>query len=130
MTVSNPANEQEANITGMTLAVTQMERMISFYSNVFQLNFEEVKMYGSSLYKTELGGVEILFCPADIAQNTAKQNRHQLNVVVNNLKDALSMVEQHEGSILGEPNKKDGIIEVGIKDPDNNSIVLIQKVKN
>lgn len=117
-------------MTGMTLAVDQMDKMVTFYSSVFQLDFEEVKMYGSSLYQTSLDGMEILFCPAEIAQNTATQNKHQLNFAVSNLKAALSKVEKYGGSILGEPNEKDGAMEVGIKDPDNNSIVLIESLKN
>ncbi|WP_424962001.1 VOC family protein [Ekhidna sp.] len=122
MTTAN----KKPRITGMTLAVTEMEKMIEFYSEIFQLNFEKTEMYGATLYNTQINDVAILFCPAEIAENTAKQNRHQLEFEVQDLKKILSVVKKHHGSTMGNPTENDGIIQVGINDPDNNSIVLKQ----
>ena len=110
----------------MTLAVTEMEQMVKFYSKIFQLNFEKIEMYGSQLYKTGINNIEILFCPAEIAQNTAKQNRHQLEFEVENVTDLTSIVKKYHGQIMNDPIEKDGIIQVGIKDPDKNTLVLKQ----
>ncbi|MEP0985498.1 VOC family protein [Ekhidna sp.] len=115
-------------ITRITLAVTEMEQMVKFYENVFQIHFEQVRMFDTILYRSSLGGLELLLCPASIAQNTAKQNRHQLNLEVDNLELALSKVKKFHGTKMGDSNQKHGQIEVGIKDPDGNSMVLIQKL--
>lgn len=112
----------------MTIAVVDMEKMVKFYENVFQIHFEKVNMFNTILNRTTIGDLELLFCPASIAQNSAKQNRHQLNLIVGNLELALSKLEKFGGSKMGEPIAKDGVIEIGIKDPDNNTMVLSQHV--
>ncbi|WP_425392647.1 VOC family protein [Ekhidna sp.] len=117
-------------ITGMTIAVTEMDKMVTFYSQVLQLTFEELEMYGSKLFKTRIGQIEVLFCPAEIAQNTAKQNRHQLDFEISNLNETISTVEKYHGSIMGEPTQDSNHIQVGIKDPDNNSLVIKQRLEN
>ncbi|MEQ9303733.1 MAG: hypothetical protein RJQ14_07440, partial [Marinoscillum sp.] len=58
--------------------------------------------------------------------NTAKQNRHQLELEVQNLTEVLAKVEKYHGSIMGEPAESEEYLQVGIKDPDNNSLVLKQ----
>lgn len=116
----------KTTITGMTIAVNEMDKMVKFYSQVLNLAFEEVEMYGSQLFKTQIDSIEILFCPAQIAQNTAKQNRHQLELEVQNLTEVLVEVEKYHGSIMGEPAESEEYLQVGIKDPDNNSLVLKQ----
>ncbi|MEO9482173.1 MAG: VOC family protein [Ekhidna sp.] len=115
-------------ITGMTIAISDMPKMVNFYQQVFKLNFEEMEMYGSKLYKTHIDHLEVLFCPASIAQNTAKQNRHQLNFEVEDLGIALADVPINGGEVMGEPQLEGSFKQIGVKDPDNNSIVLKQKI--
>ena len=64
------------------MAITNMQKMLAFYSNVFQIEFTEKEMYGSHLYSGIWGELNLLFCPAEIAQNTAEQNRHQFDIEV------------------------------------------------
>lgn len=115
-------------ISGMTIAVTQMHEMVDFYHNVLKLEFEEVNMFGATLFKAQLGAIEILFCPAELAQNTAKQNRHQLNFEIDDLAQTLTDVLKYGGQIMGDQQKDESFIQIGIKDPDNNSLVLKQKL--
>lgn len=125
--MSHSSNTNKVLVTGMTLAVTNMKKMVNFYQNVFGLDFEEVDMYGSKLYRSQLDSLELLFCPAALAQNTANQNRHQLNFEIESLEFTLAKISTHEGEIMGEKQEDGLFIQVGIKDPDNNSIVLKQK---
>ncbi len=119
-------SNSQHQIAGMTLAITNMEQMVAFYTKVFGLQFQEQEMYGSRLYATEWGGLKVLFCPADLAQNTATQNRHQLDVLVTDLRKALNAVTENDGSAMGEITETDTEWSVGIYDPDKNSLVLKQ----
>ncbi|WP_420317964.1 VOC family protein [Ekhidna sp.] len=116
----------QTKIIGMTIAVTDMHKMVAFYSKVFHLVFEEIEMYESKLSKTQIDAIELLFCPAEIARNTAKQNRHQLEFEVEDLDHTISLVKMNDGTVMGEPSKDSYFVQVGIKDPDNNSIVIKQ----
>ena len=127
--MSNSSNGQsKIKVGGMTIAVTEMQKMIDFYQNVFELDFEEVDMYNAKLFKSNLDKMEVLFCPASIAQNTATQNRHQLTLEVDDLELILKRVSKHKGEIMGEKLKNGAFFQIGIKDPDNNSILLTQRV--
>jgi len=72
----------KCRINRLTLAVNNMDAMIAFYSSVFDIHFSKKEMYGGELFAGKLFGIEILFCPAVIAGNTATQNRHQFDCVV------------------------------------------------
>ena len=54
-------------IEGMTMAITNMEQMLDFYSNTFNILFTEKEMYDSKLYSGVWGAFNLLFCPAKIA---------------------------------------------------------------
>ncbi|WP_462247920.1 VOC family protein [Ekhidna sp.] len=123
-------NSNSVKITGMTLAVFKMQEMVKFYSQVFQIQFEELSMFDSKLYKTSLGDLDILFCPAELAQNTSTQNRHQLNFTINNLEDISKEIATLDGEIMGDVQNDGSSIRVGIKDPDKNTIELIQLLES
>ena len=73
---------KKIEVEGMTIAVSDMNSMLDFYRALFHVEFTAKEMYGSTLYSGNLGQLQLLFCPAEIAQNTAKQNRHQLDIIV------------------------------------------------
>lgn len=112
-----------SRITGMTIAVHKMKAMLVFYEKVFHIKFVEEVLQDFKLYRGGWNDLEILFCPAKLAQNTAKQNRHQLTVWVPNLDHALAMVVDHGGEVMG-PIQETAFRQVGIYDPDRNSFVL------
>ena len=116
-------------VEGMTVAVTKMEEMLSFYSNVFEMKFEEQEMFNSKLYSSRWGDLELLFCPAELAQNKAKQNRHQFDVVVDDLEKVIKIAKKYGGKLMGEVQNEEPWKSVGIYDPDNNSILFKEKLK-
>jgi len=65
-------------------------------------------------------------CPADIAHNTATQNRHQLEFEVENLVSLLEEVETFGGTIFDQQLENAKVVQAAIYDPDQNSIVLKQ----
>lgn len=114
-------------IEGLTIATYNTEAMVNFYAKVFGLAFESKQMYGTTLYNAEWSGLKLQFCPAQLAGIEAEQNRHQFDIVVDDLDKALVQVTVHGGSIMHDIQDSETSRTVGIYDPDKNSIVLIEK---
>lgn len=113
-------------IEGMTLAVHRMDKMVQFYSNVFNIEFDAKEMFENTLYSGMWGDLKILFCPAELAGNEAQQNRHQFDIITTDLDKIIAMVTAHGGSLMGEISEDDTMRSIGIYDPDQNSIVIKQ----
>lgn len=74
------------------------------------------------LYKGNLGGIDMILCPAALAKNTAKQNRHQLTIVVDDLLAIVEEVKMYGGNFMSELHQESDVAEV--YDPDQNSILI------
>ena len=117
-------------LEGMTIAITNMESMLAFYAEVFGIAFKERNMFNSILYAGKWGDLDILFCPAALAQNTAIQNRHQFDIVVTDLQKMITLAKKYGGTLMGEISENEQMYSVGLYDPDNNSMVLKQLKNN
>ncbi|MTI38850.1 VOC family protein [Fulvivirga lutimaris] len=113
-------------IEGMTIAITNMEAMLKFYTALFNIKFKELEMFNTKLYSGQWGELKLLFCPADIARNTATQNRHQFDIVVSDISKTIDVAINNGGVKMGEVNEDDQTLSVGIYDPDQNSITFKQ----
>ena len=109
------------------MAVFNMDAMIRFYNQVFGIEFKKENMFDTVLYKCHWDGLDILFCPAELANNYSEQNRHQFDIIVKDIEEAVKQVIMNEGTIISKIKAGKIYKSVGIKDPDNNSIVLKQK---
>lgn len=98
--------------------------MLTFYRNVFGVEFMERDEFGTKLYSGKWGDLNLLFCPKEIAQNKATQNKHQFDIVVKELDDWIRKCEKNGGIAIGEITNLKGYRSVGIYDPDKNTIVL------
>jgi predicted enzyme related to lactoylglutathione lyase len=114
---------------GMTMAINNMDQMLAFYTHTFDIQFLEMEMYGGKLYTGKWGGLKLLFCPATIAQNTAKQNRHQLDIVVVDLDKKIEIAVKYGGKLMGQIAETETSRRVGVFDPDQNSIIF-KELKN
>ena len=112
----------------ITMAVTNMELVKKFYSKLFHIKFNEKKMFGASLFEGQLNGIQVLLCPAEIARNTATQNRYQFHFAVSNLDRVIETAKENGGQLMGEmiidANRK----SIGIADPDLNSLVFFEDI--
>lgn len=84
-------------------------------------------MYESNLYFGTWGELNLLFCPAEIAKNTAIQNRYKFDIVVSDLSKFIEMTAKYGGKPMGEIEEDDYSWSIGIYDPDKNSILFKQK---
>lgn len=115
-------------IEGLTIAVTDMPKMLDFYRAVFDISFTEQAMYGAELYSGQWGDMKLLLCPAELAQNTAEQNRHQFDILVDDLDMVLQVAKSHGGQMMSHVTEDGGFRSVGLYDPDRNSMVFKQKI--
>lgn len=112
------------SITGLTIATTNMKAMLQFYTHVFNITFTQQTMNNFTLHQGVWQNLTLLLCPTELAKNTAKENKHQFNIEVSDLKLFIDRVQQFSGKILGEITEDRSGLSVAILDPDNNSIVL------
>ncbi|MFK7946111.1 MAG: VOC family protein [Saprospiraceae bacterium] len=113
-------------IQGLTIAITNMEAMLDFYMHVFDMTFIERKMNENRLYSTVWSGLDLLFCPADLARINANQNRHQMDIIVEDLKKVIDVAIEFGGKMMGEIVEDENSKSVGIYDPDGNSILFVE----
>lgn len=113
-------------IEGMTVAITNMEAMLNFYTALFNIKFTQQEMFGTKLYSGQWGELKLLFCPAEIAQNTATQNRHQFDIIVSDIYKAIDIATKNGGKLIGEINKDNHSLSAGVYDPDQNSMTFKQ----
>lgn len=109
---------------GMTMAVTNMDAMVAFYSAVFGVEFGVLDMFNTKLYTGKWDGRDLLFCPAKVAGITATQNRHQFDIGVISVKEALERCLEHGGEKMHDVMEDGGLWSVGVRDPDGNSMVF------
>lgn len=114
------------HIKGLTIATVDMDKMVNFYTKVFGVEFTSIENYGIVLYQGKWGELDVLFCPTEIAGISATENRHQFDVVVEDLDHTVKVVEANGGQLLQEVTETETGRSVGIYDPDKNSIVLME----
>lgn len=81
-------------------------------------------MYGATLYAGNFDYLKLFLCPAEIARNEARQNRHQFDIIVFDLEEILERVLKFGGEVIGKATEDEDFKSVGIYDPDRNSMVL------
>ncbi len=114
-------------IDKITIAVAKMEQMRGFYTKAFNVNFNEIDCGDFSMWIGKLGDIQLLLCPKDIAGIKADENTIQLRFVVEDIKASFENGIASGGSILNEIQTENEILTACFRDPDGNSIELIQK---
>jgi predicted enzyme related to lactoylglutathione lyase len=116
---TNVLQECKMKLARITIAVTRMPEMSDFYNAVFDANLSASAK--SPLVRGTLAGFELVLCPNDIAQVVAEQNRKQLHFEVDDLNAILKRVQAANGKIINQDAH-----EIGVSDPDGNTIVFKQ----
>jgi catechol 2,3-dioxygenase-like lactoylglutathione lyase family enzyme len=109
-------------IERITLAVTHMAEMVTFYNNV--LNAEMVQVGNSPFYRGTFAGTSLLFCPNDIAEVDAQQNRHQFRIAAD-INTIRVRVAASGGEIIND-GEEAGRKILGVRDPDGNTYEFIE----
>ncbi|MEO5931124.1 MAG: VOC family protein [Candidatus Kapaibacterium sp.] len=112
-------------VARVTYAITNVEKMVAFYENVFQMKFESFDGGGTKLYSGMLLGQNTLFCPNTLAGVVAEQNRLQYDIVVSDIDGVAARVRASGGKVR-EENTVEGRKTMTIVDPDGNTIIFHQ----
>jgi predicted enzyme related to lactoylglutathione lyase len=111
----------------ITIAITQMDAMVAFYNGLFDAGLQPLEpMNGFQFYGGKLAGIDLLFCPNEIAGVVAEQNRHQFRFVVDDV-DALRLkASQLGGGMLDDGRVTTTSKSGSVSDPEGNTIEFIQ----
>lgn len=110
----------------ITIAVGNQERMVNFYSQLFQTSFTAIDCGSFTLHRGRVAdGLELQFCPKEVAGIAATQNIHQLRFVVPDLGRHLAAAVDAGGELLGDVTSEGGRRLGSLRDPDGNSLELI-----
>ncbi|MCP4580195.1 MAG: hypothetical protein GY839_01160 [candidate division Zixibacteria bacterium] len=114
-------------IDKITIAVGKIDETVKFYSETFGISFNVMEIEGNKLYKGLLGDIEILLCPKAFAGIEATENTIQLRFVISDISVAIDKGVKSGGTILNDIFKSEGISYASLRDPNGNSLELIQK---
>jgi len=114
-------------IDRITMAITNMEEMVQFYQNVLPLKLYPEVRGDYTIYLGKVGDVEIIFCPKEIAGVNAAINTIQVRFVVPNVGKAFKNGLAGEGLEISNPQEIGGDIHAALRDPDGNSLELIER---
>lgn len=116
------------NLSSITISVKNMLEMVNFYNTMFNSNMLPFDAYGSTLYRGNIDGLNIVFCPVEVSGIVALHNTFQLNFVTNNIAEIVNLAIRsggHQKSELVPANNKMTIV---IIDPDGNTLEFLQNL--
>lgn len=109
-------------IDKITIAVGSMDAMVEFYTKTFGAVLEPA----GPMRRGRMGSLQLLFCPKEVAGVTAEQNTIQLRFVVGDLNATVRRASESGGCEIGERKTLGTARLAAIRDPDGNSIELIE----
>lgn len=124
-TTATAAYQPAFGIGKITMAITNMEAMVRFYESVFDTKLEPFEAMGERFYQGRLLGCVVLFCPNRIAGVVAEQNRHQFDLLTDQIDAVVQRAVSAGGTARDGTNA--GAKTATITDPDGNTMVIIQR---
>ncbi len=118
------------HIDKITIAIENIKQTVEFYSKTFCIDLNEIDCGDFKMYIGKIGDIQMLFCPKSIAGITATENTTQLRFVVEDIKSILKKGIQFGGLQISNIQKENGVKTSALRDPDGNSIEIIQKIEN
>lgn len=113
-------------IDRITLAVSDMDRMKQFYEAILPVKFYDQKLSNYALYIATVGGLEIILCPKELAGVRATINTIQLRFAISNVSRAFENGLAMGGTAITQPQKRGRAQHASLKDPDGNSLEIIE----
>ncbi|MCP4632267.1 MAG: VOC family protein [candidate division Zixibacteria bacterium] len=119
--------EDMVTIDKITIAVEKIEETVKFYNAILELELKSYDVEGNKLYGGKFGEIELLFCPKSFAGIEADENTIQLRFVVPDIKKSMEKGVRSGGTVMNEIYEHEGVSYSSLRDPDGNSLELIQK---
>jgi len=112
-------------VAAITLAVKNVAPVQAFYEAVLGVEFSVRRVAGFDVAEAEVSPLKLRLVPRALADVHAEENLHQLTFVVPDAQRAKSAALAHGGTLAGEPQVTAGGVRWGVRDPDGNSIELM-----
>ncbi len=113
-----------AYLSSIAIRVANVETMVAFYSEAFQIQFQEITTYGIRSQFAELGGMTLKLVPIRDEADFKGFPIHQPGFVVPNVQDVIDIAIKHGGRQEGRTLRAGGKVQAAIRDPDGNTIEL------
>ncbi len=111
-------------ISSLAIRTSNVEAMLNFYSQAFQVEFREVSTYGISSQFGEINGITLKLVPIRDEADFKNFPVHQLGFVVPDVEAVIALALQHGGRQEGRLIRTEGKTQAAIRDPDGNTIEL------
>src|SRR5689334_4600113 len=111
-------------IASLALRVHNMDAMVAFYSEAFQVQFTEVNISGLSSKFGDLNGITLKFVPIRDEADFENYPIHQIGITVPNVEKVIEIAIKHGGKQEGSLTRKHGSTQGAVRDPDGNTIEL------
>jgi predicted enzyme related to lactoylglutathione lyase len=128
-TAADTAQTQAASdfqLERINFAVINIEGMVQFYQQVFNMKFKKVENLGAFLYEGKLFGLDYLLIPNDILGVRAEQGRYQLDIKVNDIDAVVGRAVNVGGTLKAGVRRRDNMRVATVFDPDGNTLTFIQ----
>lgn len=112
------------SLSSIAIRVHNMDAMLTFYSQTFQLQFREVDTFGIRSQFGEVNGITLKFVPIRESADFEGYPVHQLGFTVSDVQAVLSLALKHGGRQEGGIVQSGGKTQVAVRDPDGNTIEL------
>ncbi len=114
-------------LSSLAIRVANMNEMLAFYMEAFEIQFQEVDTYGIRSQFGELNGITLKFVPIRDEADFKGYPIHQPGFVVRDVKSVIEIAEKYGGRQEGQIIQAGGQTQAAIRDPDGNTIELYQE---
>jgi predicted enzyme related to lactoylglutathione lyase len=111
-------------IASIAIRVYNMDAMLAFYAEAFQVQFREVDTYGIRSQFGEMDGVTLKLVPLRESEDFKGFPVHQPGFLVPDVEAVIALAQKHGGRQEGKLIRVDGKLQAAIRDPDGNTIEL------
>jgi predicted enzyme related to lactoylglutathione lyase len=122
--ILDKATAKMTSISSLAIRVHDMDAMLAFYSQAFQVQFREVDTYGIRSQFGEVDGITLKFVPIRESPDFKGYPVHQLGLTVRDVEAVIALAIQYGGRQEGQTLRVDGKTQAAIRDPDGNTLEL------
>ena len=113
-----------AKISSIAFRVYNMDSMLAFYSEAFDIQFQEIDTYGIRSQFGEVGGITLKFVPIRESDDFKNFPIHQPGFVVRDVAAVVALAIRYGGRQEGQTIHAEGKTQAAVRDPDGNTIEL------
>ena len=113
-----------ARISSIAFRVYNMDAMLAFYSEAFNVQFQAVDTYGIQSQFGDMEGITLKFVPIRESDDFKNFPIHQPGFVVTDVEAVIDLARKHGGRQEGQTVRAEGKTQAAVRDPDGNTIEL------